>query len=215
MNKVKLLIVDDHEVVRAGLKLLINPCDNIEFVGEAGNGEEALELIKKNKPNVIITDISMPILSGIELTEIVKEKYPEIKVVILSMHNDSEYVIEALEVGAMGYLPKDSSDEEIINAINSVANDKMYYSSSVSDVFAKKILKNKKTKSEIEKLTEREHEVLTLIVNGYSNKEIAQQLFVSKRTVDNHRTNCMKKISANNTADIVRIAFLKGLVNIT
>lgn len=212
MGKVKLMIVDDHDVVRAGLKLLIKPSENVDLVADVENAEKALELIDKVAPNVVISDISMPNTNGIDFTKILKKNYPDISVIILSMHNDDEYVVEALEAGAMGYLPKDSNDEEIINAINTVANGKMYYSSSISDVFAKKILRNNKVQDEIEKLTERELEVLHLIVEGYSNKEIAEKLFVSKRTVDNHRTNFMKKISANNTADIVRIAFLKGLV---
>lgn len=212
MKKIKLLIVDDHKVVRAGIRLLFQTDNEVSVVGEAENGEMATELVKKLHPDVVITDISMPNMGGIQLTKKLKEEHPNVKVLIISMHNDDDYIIDALEAGAMGYITKDSNDDEITNAVHSISNDKMYYGSSISDVFAKKLLKQTKSANEIEKLTERELEVLELIVLGMSNKEIANKLFVSKRTVDNHRTNCMRKISANNTADIVRIAYQNNLV---
>lgn len=212
MKKIKLLIVDDHKVVRAGIRLLFQTDNEVNIVGEAEDGEMAIELVKKLHPDVVITDISMPNMSGIQLTKKLKEEHPNVKVLIISMHNDDDYIIDALEAGAMGYITKDSNDDEIINAVHSISNDKMYYDSSISDVFAKKLLKQTKSASEIEKLTERELEVLEFIVLGMSNKEIANKLFVSKRTIDNHRTNCMRKISAKNTADIVRIAYQNNLV---
>lgn len=212
MKKIKLLIVDDHKVVRAGIRLLFQTDNEVNIVGETEDGEKAIELVKKLHPDVVITDVSMPNMSGIQLTKKLKEEHPNVKVLIISMHNDDDYIIDALEAGAMGYITKDSNDDEIINAVHSISNDKMYYGSSISDVFAKKILKQNKSANEIEKLTERELEVLELIVLGMSNKEIANKLFVSKRTVDNHRTNCMRKIRANNTADIVRIAYQNNLV---
>lgn len=214
MKKIKLLIVDDHKVVRAGIRLLFQTDNEVSVVGEAEDGEMAIELVKKLHPNVLITDISMPNMGGIQLTKKLKEEHPNVKVLIISMHNDDDYVVDALEAGAMGYVTKDSNDDEIVNAVHSISNEKMYYGSSISDVFAKKLLKQTKSISEMEKLTERELEVLELIVQGMSNKEIANKLFVSKRTVDNHRTNCMRKICANNTADIVRIAYQNNLVKI-
>ncbi len=214
MKKIKLLIVDDHKVVRAGIRLLFQTDNEVNVVGETEDGEKAIELVKKLHPDVVITDVSMPNMSGIQLTKKLKEEHPNVKVLIISMHNDDDYIIDALEAGAMGYITKDSNDDEIINAVHSISNDKMYYGSSISDVFAKKILKQNKSANEIEKLTERELEVLELIVLGMSNKEIANKLFVSKRTIDNHRTNCMRKIGANNTADIVRIAYQNNLVKI-
>lgn len=215
MEKIKLLIIDDHKVMRSGIKLLFKGDKNIKIVGEASDGKKGLAAVEKLKPNVVMTDISMPEMSGIELTKILKEKYPSINVLILSMHNDDEYVIDALEAGAMGYLPKDSAEEEIVSAVYSLGEGKMYYSRSISNIFAKKLLKKIETKNKFEKLTARELEVLELIVKGFSNKEIANKLFVSKRTIDNHRTNFMKKIAAKNTADIVRIAFLDELVKIS
>ena len=130
------------------------------------------------------------------------------------MHDDDDEILDALDAGAMGYLTKDTSEDEIIKAIHSIANEQMYYSSSISSILAKNLLVKSKVFDTTERLTERELEVLDLIVNGFSNKEIASKLFVSKRTIDNHRTNIMKKIDAKNTADIVRIAYQNNLVKL-
>lgn len=214
MEKIKLMIVDDHKVVRTGLKMLFKNDKNVKVVAEAKDGEDALKEIKRLKPDVVITDISMPNMNGIQFTTKVKETHPEVKVLVLSMHNDDDYILDALDAGAMGYLTKDTSEDEIIKAIHSIANEQMYYSSSISSILAKKLLIKSKILDTTERLTERELEVLDLIVNGFSNKEIASKLFVSKRTIDNHRTNIMKKIDAKNTADIVRIAYQNNLVKL-
>ena len=214
MEKIKLMIVDDHKVVRTGLKMLFKNDKNLKVVAEAKDGEDALKEIKKLKPDVVITDISMPNMNGIQFTKKVKETHPEVKVLILSMHDDDDYILDALDAGAMGYLTKDTGEDEIIKAIHSIANEQMYYSSSISSILAKKLLVKSKVLDTTKRLTERELEVLVLIVNGFSNKEIATKLFVSKRTVDNHRTNIMKKIDAKNTADIVRIAYQNNLVKL-
>lgn len=212
MNKIKLLLVDDHKVVRTGLRLVFENEKNIEIVADVGNGEKALLEVRKHHPDVVISDISMPEMNGIELTERIIADFPNTSVLILSMHNDEEYIIDALEAGAMGYIPKDSDETEIVSAVENLSNGKMYYSSSISDVFARKLIKKKGREVEEKKMTAREMEVIELIVNGYSNKEIATELTVSKRTIDNHRSNLMRKLKARNTADIVRIAIIKELV---
>ena len=214
IDKIRLLIVDDHRIVRSGIKLLFQGNEDVEFVGEFDNGTDALEIMSELQPNVVITDISMPKMNGFELTKKIKELHPSINVLVLSMHDDDDYILDALESGAMGYLLKDSDDEDIINAVNSIAAGKMYYNNSVSDVFAKKLLRQKTGDVEVKKLTDRELEVMELIVKGFNNKEIANLLFVSKRTIDNHRTNFMKKIGSKNTADIVRTAISMGLVKV-
>lgn len=214
MSKVKLLIVDDHDVVRTGLKLLFKKKSDFEIVADASNGKDALSAVKKYQPQVVITDISMDGMNGIELTKFIMADFPETSVLVLSMHNDEEYIIDALEAGAMGYIPKTSDELEIINAAVNVSKGKMYYSSSISDILAKRLIKKKKNPVIGESPTAREVEVMSLIVGGYSNKEIASQLFLSKRTIDNHRANLMRKLNAKNTADIVRIAILKELVNV-
>lgn len=214
MSKIKILVVDDHNVVRNGLKLLFQDEEAFEVVADASNGEDALLAVEKYQPDVVITDVSMPGMNGIELTKLIMKDWPEVNVLVLSMHNEDEYVLDSLSAGAMGYIPKDSDEIEIKNAVINISKGKMYYSSSLSDILAKKLIKKVKNKDVEEKLTERETEVLGLIVNGYINKEIASLLNVSKRTVDNHRTNLMRKIDARNTADIVRVALLKELVQI-
>tara|TARA_B100000809_G_C15129534_1_gene527759 strand:+ start:1053 stop:1712 length:660 start_codon:yes stop_codon:yes gene_type:complete len=214
MNKINIIVVDDHEIVINGLKLFFQDNESLCIVSQAANGIEALVEIEKHKPDVVITDVSMPNMNGIELTKLITDKYPGVNVLVFSMHNDDEYVMDALTAGAMGYIPKDSDEHEIKEAIINVSKGKMYFSTSLSEILAKKLLVKENTKNVKKQLTERELEVLDLIVKGYSNKEIASLLSVSKRTIDNHRTNLMYKINAKNTADVVRIALTNKYVKI-
>ncbi|MFB0925496.1 MAG: response regulator transcription factor [Vicingaceae bacterium] len=214
MNKINIIVVDDHEIVIKGLKLYFQDNESLCIVSQAANGIEALVEIEKHKPDVVITDISMPSMNGIELTKLITDKYPRVNVLVFSMHNDDEYVMDALTAGAMGYIPKDSDEHEIKKAIINVSKGKMYFSTSLSEILAKKLLVKEDSKNVKKELTERELEVLDLIVKGYSNKEIATLLSVSKRTIDNHRTNLMYKIDAKNTADVVRIALTNKYVKI-
>jgi two-component system response regulator DegU len=214
MNKINIIVVDDHEIVINGLKLYFQDNESLCIVSQAANGIEALVEIEKHKPDVVITDISMPSMNGIELTKLITDKYPRVNVLVFSMHNDDEYVMDALTAGAMGYIPKDSDEHEIKKAIINVSKGKMYFSTSLSEILAKKLLVKENSKNVKKELTERELEVLDLIVKGYSNKEIATLLSVSKRTIDNHRTNLMYKIDAKNTADVVRIALTNKYVKI-
>lgn len=215
-DEFKLLIVDDHDVVRRGIKSLIENQTGINIVGEASSAEEALDLIPELAPDLVISDLSMTGMTGIDLTIKIKESYPNVFVLILSMHNDEEYILDALNAGAMGYLTKDVPKEEFLAALESLSEGKMHYSSSLTDILARQLLKKSKKEEETDAkgITERELEIINLIVKGYSNKEIADKLYVSKRTVDNHRFNLMKKLGAHNTADIVRISFLKNLVDL-
>jgi DNA-binding NarL/FixJ family response regulator len=216
-NNLKIMVVDDHKLIRKGIKALIQKEKRITSIVEADSAENALELIQKERPNIIITDLSMPGFSGMHLITEVKKAYPEIGVLVLSMHNDEDYIMDALNAGAMGYLTKDAPPEEIIDAINSLSIGKMYYSSSLTDILARQIIQKKKKEELIKsvKITNREIEVLKLIIDGYSNKDIANKLILSKRTIDNHRSNLMRKIGAKNTADIVRLAFINKLVTFT
>ncbi|UKN01597.1 response regulator transcription factor [Paracrocinitomix mangrovi] len=212
---IKVMLVDDHQVVRNGLKALIEKDNEIIVSSEAESGEEALEKVKFSEElDLIITDMSMPGMSGIELTKRLKESYANLGVLILSMHEDEEYIMDALNAGAMGYLTKDAPTDEIYSAITSISKGKMHYSSSLTDILARQIIRKNKREDVLESknITEREMEVLQLIIKGLSNKEIAEELIVSKRTVDNHRFNLMRKMGAKNTADIVRIAYENQLV---
>jgi DNA-binding NarL/FixJ family response regulator len=213
-NKLKVMLVDDHKLVRKGIKALIEKENKLISITEADSAENALELLSISLPNIIITDLSMPGMSGINLITEVKKIYPEIGVLVLSMHNDKDYIMDALDAGAMGYLTKDAPPEEIIEAINNLSIGKMYYSSSLTDILARQIIRTNKGEELVKsiKITIREIEVLQLIIKGLSNKDIADELVLSKRTIDNHRSNLMKKMGAKNTADIVRLAYVNNLV---
>lgn len=216
MAKIKLLIVDDHQVVRKGLRLLFEDEKEIEIIGDAESGQEAMQSLKNHQPDIIMSDITMPDMNGIELTKYVSAHYPQIKIIILSMHLDEQYIMEALEAGAKGYLLKDADENDIVQSVYSVAKDETFLTSSVSNLLAKSYF-NKKAAPAVPKvtsdtLTTREKEVLKLIVEGYSNKMIASDLIISQRTVSAHRYNIMKKLDAPNAATLVRIAFEYNLV---
>lgn len=216
MEKVRVLLADDHKVVRSGLKLLLGEVSYIDIIGEAGDGAEAFEMVMNLSPDILVTDITMPKLSGIELTQMTREKCPETKVVVLSMYDDEEYVIKAIEAGAMGYLPKYAEEDEIILAIESVAKGETYYSKTVSQIMARTLLRKRRNPfdDENKSLTDREIEVLKLIVEGLSNKLIADKLFISVRTVDTHRSNIMRKAKTKNTAELVGYAMNNKLIHI-
>lgn len=209
------MLVDDHQMVRSGLKAVIEESGKVKVICEAESGEEALEKIDKNKDlDMVITDISMSGMTGIELAKHLSESNSDLSVLILSIHEEEEYIIDAVNAGAMGYITKNAQKEEFCFAISRIHKGMMHYSSSLTDILAKQILRNNKREDIIvsKKITEREMEVLQLIIKGLSNKEIADQLILSKRTIDNHRFHLMKKLGAKNTADIVRISYEIQLV---
>ena len=211
-EKIKVVLADDHSVVRKGIKMLISGDESIEILGEAASGTEALQRVKSMGPNIIITDISMPGMSGIELAEKIKTEYPSTKVLVLSTHNDEEYILRSFEAGALGYLPKDTEEDEFLAAIKTVADGDVYYTNEVSNILTKSLIKQKRSFDDTRDLTEREKEILKLIVEGLSNKEIGDKLFISVRTVDTHRRNIMDKIEAKNTAELVRKAIEDKLI---
>ncbi|TRX60723.1 response regulator transcription factor [Fulvivirga sp. M361] len=211
-NKIKVVLADDHSVVRKGIKLLISSDDSIEILGEAASGTEAYSMIKSLKPDIVITDISMPGMTGIELAEKLKSEEMTTKVLVLSTHNDEEYILRSFEAGALGYLPKDTEEEEFLAAIKVVADGDVYYTNEVSNILTRSLIKQKRTFDDARDLTEREKEILKLIVEGMSNKEIGDKLFISVRTVDTHRRNIMDKIEAKNTAELVRKAIEDKLI---
>jgi len=212
MEKISVILADDHPVVRSGIRSLIGADSNVDIVAEASDGNEALELVEKLRPNVLVSDISMPNMSGVELAEIISSKYPETKVIILTMHRDEEYIIKSFESGVMGYLPKDSNQAELLEAIEEVHEGRKYLNSTVTQVLARRMIKGKTFGETEEKLTAREKEILKLLVDGKRNKEIAEKLFISVRTVDTHRTNIMRKLKVNNTAELVKTALNKKLI---
>ena len=211
---IKVLIADDHKVFREGVASLLNDIPDIEVVGQAADGREVLEKISRTSPDVILMDIAMGETGGIETTRLVKQKNPGIKVLVLSMHSESLYIIKMLEAGASGYLLKDAGSAEMVTAIRAVEAGDTYYSRQVSDVLIEHFTRGARPKSSREKvpLTRRELEILQLIAEEYSNAEIAEKLFISIRTVDTHRRNLLEKLGLKNTAGLVKYAIKLGLI---
>jgi DNA-binding NarL/FixJ family response regulator len=216
MSKVvKIVLVDDHNIVRNGIKALLENEPGIKVVGESENGDDAFKLVMQLIPDILISDINMPDMNGIELTEKIVATGIPTKILILSMYNDEAYILRSVEAGVMGYLPKDAEYGEILKAIKALANDEMYYNADITKIITNSLVRSNHIKRELSKLgelTRREKEVLKNIVGGCSNKIIARELFISTRTVDTHRTNIMKKLLAKNTADLVRKAIQNNLI---
>ncbi|HAX47444.1 MAG TPA: response regulator transcription factor [Ignavibacteria bacterium] len=219
MKTTKILIVDDHEVVRDGLRNILTSLDNISIAGEAGNGEDAVKMYSSLKPDLVIMDISMPGMNGIEATRVIKEKDPDARILILTMHDNQEYLNQIIRSGAKGFILKNTDKEELLDAVKTVASGDNFFSKDISKLIIDNYIR---TAKETEKndgykevpLTKREIEILKLIASGYSNQEIANILYISYNTVDTHRKNIMHKLSIKNTAGLVRYAIEKGLISL-
>ncbi len=214
MNKIKLLIVDDHAVVRSGIRNLLEDEPNIEIVGEAADGAAAIEQIKMLKPNLLLLDLTMPKMTGFEVAKIVSEKFETTKIVVFSMHNDQEYMVKAVENGAMGYLLKDTGKEEILHALERVHSGQKYFPPNVSALIIEGLLAERKQNLNLNKnqnniislLSKQEKVILNHIIEGLNSQEISDKLELSVRTVSNHRANILKKTKVKNTAELVRLA---------
>jgi DNA-binding NarL/FixJ family response regulator len=209
---INIFLVDDHEFFRNGLCVAINRFDNMQVIGEANNGEEFLKKISNNVPDIVLMDIKMPTIDGIEATKQAINKYPDIKIIALSMFGEEEYLESMLEAGAKSFLIKNIGKEELFNALEKVSEGKQYFSEELIPYFTKKYIG--KNNIDDPKLTKREIEVLQLIADGLSNKEIADKLFISHRTVTNHRANLNMKTGSKNTAGLLAYAIKKNLVNL-
>lgn len=212
MNPITVLLADDHDVVRKGMKMLLEDEESVKVIGEASDGLDAIEKVKALSPNVVILDLTMPKMTGIEAAKIISEEYPDVRILIFSMHNNREYIINSVENGASGYLLKDTGKEELMRAINVVSEGRKYFPPEISEVIIDELL-SKTTGNQpdtsrpiFQKITPKEKQILEHIVQGYNSREIADKLFLSIRTVDNHRANMMKKTKAKNTADLVKMA---------
>ncbi len=212
----KVLIADDHGVVRKGLRLLLEQYPELVVVGEAANGREAVTMAATLSPQVVVLDVAMPILNGIEAAEQILKVNSQLGVILLTMHADESYVLRALHAGVKGYLLKESAEEDLLSAIKSVANGKPFFSKAINEVLLEdymRVLKQQGLSDTFDLLTSREKEVLQLLAEGRTNKEVATLLDVSPYTVESHRTNLMQKLNVHNTAEIVLYAVRKRLVS--
>lgn len=211
----KILIADDHGIVRAGLKLLLDRLPDMEVVGEAADGREAVRLAAELHPDVTIMDIGMPLLNGLDAAAQIVRENERAGIIILSMHTDESYILRALNAGAKGYLLKDHADEDLERAIRSVAAGKPFFSHSIAQALLEDyvgLMRERRLHDSYDLLTEREREVLQLLAEGKSNKEVAAVLNVSPYTIETHRTNLMQKLNLHNTAEIVLYAVRKAII---
>lgn len=218
-EKIKILICDDHAIFREGLKNVLAADSRLEVVGEAADGLSAVQQASKLEPDLVIMDIAMPEMSGVEATREIVKAYPHIRVIILSMHSRKAFIMEALKAGARGYVLKDSAGEKILQSVQAVLKGDSYLDSPVAahivDEFVK--MPDVQTGDDEElpqRLSERERQVLRLIVDGNTNKDIADKLFISPKTVENHRTNIMAKLGLHDVIDMVKYAISSGLIDL-
>ena len=215
MKKFRVLLVDDHALVRAGIRALLERGELVEVVGEAGDGHDALELIEKLRPDVVLLDLAMPQLSGFEVLKITSREFPQVHVIVLTVHDEEEYAFEALRTGASGYLPKSAASAELRLAIEHVMGGKKYLSPTVEQRAAFELHANTpEGRAPLSELTPRQREVLTLIAEGHSTKDIARALKISVKTVETHRAQLMDRLDIHDIASLVRYAIKMGLVSI-
>jgi two-component system, NarL family, response regulator NreC len=216
MNPVRILLADDHTVIRAGLRLVLERQTDFRVVGEASDGREAVALAAQEKPDVVLMDVTMPNLNGIDAARQITTARPEISVIILSMHSDESYVLRALKAGARGYLLKESAEADLISAVRAVSSGKAFFSPAVSRMLVEdyvRQLQDREIEDSYELLTMREREVLQLIAEGKSNKEIASILNLSLYTVETHRGNMLEKLNLHTVPELILYAVRKGVIS--
>ena len=215
----RVIIIDDHPLFREGLKTIISRDDQFKVVGEAGSGHEGFGIAKRLKPDLVVVDISLPDQSGIQLTRDLRQLLSETKILIVSMHSKIDYIAEAFQAGATGYVVKESASERLLQGLKSVAKGDYYLDSSVSHAVVENLMKSplkaaKITDADYATLTPREQEVMRLLAEGLSSKTVAEKLFISPKTVENHRANIMSKLGLHSTIELVRYAAKLGLIDV-
>ena len=212
----KIVLAEDHTILRAGLRALLTSREDFEVVGEAENGREAVRIVDKYVPDLLIIDLSMPKLNGMEAIKEIKGRHPQVKIIVLTVHKSDEYIVASLDAGANGYILKDASHNELVLAIEYVMAGKIFLSPSISDKVMNAYLeqkKERKPKTMLDLLTTREIEILKLIAEGHKNKDIADHLCISSKTVEKHRSNLMEKLDIRNTAALTAYAIEKGIAS--
>lgn len=215
MSKIRVLLVDDHEIVRTSLALLLESQGDIIIIGQANNGKQAIEMARTLEPDVVIMDITLPDVTGIEATRELKTFFPEMAVVALTIHEDPQYFFEMLAAGANGYVPKRAAADDLIKAIHAAHNDEVYLFPSLAKLLVADFFQHtsEATGEQFEELSGREQEVLGLLAEGASNDEIADKLSISKHTVARHRENIMRKLGLHSRSELVKFAIRKGLIS--
>jgi DNA-binding NarL/FixJ family response regulator len=217
MEKIRLILVDDHQLVRTGIANLLTGEPGFEIIGEAADAKELFDLLKKSRPDITILDIALPGMSGIEITKKLHNDFPGIRILILSMHTSEEFIFNAINSGARGYLPKNTSRKELIEAIYAIQRGEEYFAESISNVILKSYIKKAKSDSPDDQnnenlLSKREIEVLKLFAEGLTNQEIADKLFISIRTVESHKNHIMARLELKTTVDLVKFAIRNNIV---
>lgn len=211
---IKLILVDDHAIVRSGLRMIMDPEEDIEIIGEADNGSDGIALVESEMPNVVLMDIHLPDMTGIDATRKIKELKPEIAVVALTINEDEEYFFRMLEAGASGYVPKRAAPEELLTAIRVAADGEVYIYPSLAKLLVKDFLQQQDSSESRNpgNLTDRETELLAHLADGATNNEIADTLHISPKTVARHRENIMRKLDLHNRTELVKYAIRKGII---
>jgi DNA-binding NarL/FixJ family response regulator len=215
MAKIRVLVTDDHAIVRDGICALLALTGDMEAVGEATNGREALELVKKLAPDVVLMDIAMPLMDGLEATRRIHKEFPQTKVIVLTQYEDREYVLPVIEAGATGFVSKVAASSELTSAIRSVYRGDSFLSPSIARLLVedyREMAKVGKSGDTSEQLTDREREILKLLAEGHSTREIARMLVISPKTVERHKTNLMAKLDIHNRLDLFKYALRKGII---
>jgi len=213
-EKLKIFIVDDHEFFRNGLKMVINRLKYAKVTGEASNGKEFLDLLSQYEPDIVLIDIQMPLMNGIEATRLALEEYPDLKIVALTMFDDEEYVQSMIDAGAKGFLLKNITRDVLDQALQAIQSGKNYYSPELWDFFTRKMAHEPRRDEDVVQFTRREKEILQLICDGMANKEIADKLFISERTVIGHKSNLLAKTNCKSSVGLLSYAIRNKLVEI-
>ncbi|TKJ31282.1 MAG: DNA-binding response regulator [Chloroflexi bacterium B3_Chlor] len=217
MNRIRVLLAEDHTIVRKGLRSLLDAEAGIEVVGEARDGRDAVRKVQLLSPDVVVMDIAMPGLNGLEGTRQIRKRFPEVKVLILTMHTDEEYVLQVLAAGASGYVVKQAAPRELVSAIQAVHQGDSFLSPSISRKVVEAYIRQAEAMAEEDsyrRLTEREREVLQLIAEGHSTREISQLLYISVKTVETHRAHLMDKLDIHSIAELTQYAIRKGVISL-
>ncbi|HJX35462.1 MAG TPA: response regulator transcription factor [Dehalococcoidales bacterium] len=214
MNKIKVLLVDDHAIMRDGIRALLSIHDDIKIVGEASEGQEAIEKTQDLSPDVVVMDVAMPDMDGIEATRRIRKQSPKVKVIVLTQYDNKEYVLSAIKAGAAGYVPKRALGSELVSAVRAVNRGESFLYPSAAAALIDDYRRQAKTADPYDQLTPREREILKLIAEGHSSREIADTLFISLKTVYGHRTKIMEKLGLRNRTDLFKFAVRKGLLTL-